>query len=485
MSIEDCPYKSLIQQEESNLQSEASEFSMAELFTEISDNGQRIIEQERQQEASIRSGIQTMVEKPEAEEQPTEEILENEGHQNTFSSLFTKPKEQAKDDFAIASMVEAEARKTLFYESESEDKTVEDESNDKPRTPMLIETAIDNVFINTIFEKDSAKNTVVSVKKTKSEIKIEEIDPLSPTVTEKIEPIATRTQDSINETSLPIPISTAVKSRREDKPSKGTEVNASIVSRNEVAVIEGAVTDKAQDELINPIESFLESEINTAAKDESISSKEIAEVFDNIIEILHIDKNPRVSLDHGNILVEVDDRENTFGELVLKETLPEDITSVEGIRERADEQDLSESLIQIALLIENEPLENEPILDLFAQLSHEMFVENDDETKQTVTVSPKAIGIMLQIIEELGYENPSDTLIDYIETNGIESLVQSLVYISRLAKLDNRHESNVSKKSKVMMTNIIKPVAEKVGSLVISLTATLETTKILVAETEQ
>ncbi len=131
-----------------------------------------------------------------------------------------------------------------------------------------------------------------------------------------------------------------------------------------------------------------------------------------------------------------------FEAFVGAQPAPEEPVTLEAIQEQADNQPLEQTLLKLASLIE-EATET-PNQDSWQQILHDIetalpecyTVTEAGETRLHIT--PEMTEKLLMLLAEIGYHQPTQTLVGFVATYGPDFLLQALEYLSQ--RPDNRPE---------------------------------------------
>lgn len=160
---------------------------------------------------------------------------------------------------------------------------------------------------------------------------------------------------------------------------------------------------------------------------------EAGEIFtgdrDDRIIVIHLEQDPAMP-------------QNAFEELVRIQPPQEIDLSVESIRVSANEQPLDETLVQLALILQEAQPENEEVVTILRDLSEILF-ETDEETEktpETIRLTPEVTSKMLALIHLLGYDDPEKALLDFVASRDLQFLAQTMQYLTQLADEDEQEE---------------------------------------------
>jgi hypothetical protein len=135
----------------------------------------------------------------------------------------------------------------------------------------------------------------------------------------------------------------------------------------------------------------------------------------------------------------------SFQELVELQIEPAQPTSLEAIKSLVDEQPVIETLIQVAYFIETgtEDIEKKVVIDLLQEIQEATYGRLQDESGEPLNkpvLTPEITGKLLSLFRAIGYENPQETLTEFVKTHGIEYLMQAISYMYQIANQDNHQE---------------------------------------------
>lgn len=129
---------------------------------------------------------------------------------------------------------------------------------------------------------------------------------------------------------------------------------------------------------------------------------------------------------------------NSFEVFIDSILQPEEPLGIEEIKKHADDQPLEETLAELAAYLTDaaESSAEETIVGLLQELNEEI-----EQEQITLEITRK----LLVLIQEIGYENPQQALIEMVSRHDLEFLVQSIRYLYHLANEDNQQEFLIHK----------------------------------------
>lgn len=203
---------------------------------------------------------------------------------------------------------------------------------------------------------------------------------------------------------------------------------------------------------------------------------EIGETFEQLVALLETSHEQDGINETAGLELETDDfatsPTNVFEEFIATHPQPEVPPDIESIQEVANERTLEETLVSLAMLLEETPKENEDVKDI-TELLNEL-VEAFDQPIDTVGPETKLVRItpeitykLLTLLRLIGCENPRQVLLEFISRHDLEFLIQAIRYLAQLTNQDNQQELLHPKLQNPFISNIFNIQTLKVGKLVL------------------
>jgi hypothetical protein len=259
---------------------------------------------------------------------------------------------------------------------------------------------------------------------------------------------ADKQAEATNESMLPYTNSKIIESQ--SVQNKTSDETREIISQNsEEADI------PASSEQIEAVALPVDIDIETAAED-SVSELVPQDLSEAISEVVEVFSEEAVQNTYDELIVITERSEQqvtesaelvgeSFQELVELQIEPAQPTSLEAIKSLVDEQPVIETLIQVAYFIETgtEDIEKKVVIDLLQEIHEATYGRLQDESGEPLNkpvLTPEITGKLLSLFRAIGYENPQETLTEFVKTHGIEYLMQAISYMYQIANQDNHQE---------------------------------------------
>ena len=125
-----------------------------------------------------------------------------------------------------------------------------------------------------------------------------------------------------------------------------------------------------------------------------------------------------------------------------------EIITFQDVQEEAEKTPLDQTLLKVTLAFTNEtPEKQDPYLQQLDEKITQLkeLVENSEpiDLPENIIFTPQMTALLIEIIEDLGYQNPHETLIEYAKSSDIKLLVFTLCKINQPDLRDLLHEKKI------------------------------------------
>lgn len=127
--------------------------------------------------------------------------------------------------------------------------------------------------------------------------------------------------------------------------------------------------------------------------------------------------------------------------------IAEEPATMEQVKTDAqDAQPLEQALAKLSIVLESSSGQpDEPVTKLLAEIAERIVVEpaeTQEGTRDNLTaaITPEITQLFVNLLEELGYEDPHHTLISFVSQYGIEALIDTAIYLHQLAESGDQKE---------------------------------------------
>jgi len=244
-----------------------------------------------------------------------------------------------------------------------------------------------------------------------------------------------------------------------------TEMQLGEITPEEVFVpqiTQEPATEKIEmtDEIIQTTDTMHEPEhaFLVSASNEEFKVPLRAKTIETYYELLTLAEQgadcPKDELTHGDILLDYEDPSEkvinklntypTFEAYVTEQPVYSGKITLETIRIEAEDTTLEETLVKITRLIsEQETNNNEgdlvPLKEMLQELQV-MLPNADAEENAKPRITPELTEKLLQILREIGFENPKEELLEFVRKTDIAYMLQAFMFICKLINDDAWHE---------------------------------------------
>src|SRR3989344_5240123 len=168
---------------------------------------------------------------------------------------------------------------------------------------------------------------------------------------------------------------------------------------------------------------------------------------------------------------------NETFEKEVEVTFEQLVALLASIEEMANDRPLEESLVSLALFLEETPNGNVDTEDISALLNE--LAESFDQNiltaglkSESIHITPEITKHILVLLRQIGYENPGQTLLEFVSKHELEFLIQAIRYLAQLMSQDSQQASLQLKLHNPFTTNLLNTQTIKFGKLVLGLIRT-------------
>ncbi|HSX47630.1 MAG TPA: hypothetical protein VLF63_02545 [Patescibacteria group bacterium] len=162
---------------------------------------------------------------------------------------------------------------------------------------------------------------------------------------------------------------------------------------------------------------------------------------------------------------------NTFSESIQNENIlldpPKSLIEIENI---ASDQPIEQTIIQFSDLIKLKELENDDleflqeVKDFIEKIKPKVLIES---TKLELT--PELTDTLIKLFKSLGYQEPTEALINYIEKYGLNFLLQGIQYLYQIINKNSQFEFITRYKSSNMHSSSSNLVSLYIGNTLLNI----------------
>lgn len=173
-------------------------------------------------------------------------------------------------------------------------------------------------------------------------------------------------------------------------------------------------------------------------------------------------------------------RPEAFKAFAESQSAIETVPNIKLIVAEAEERTPEETFAQLSLYLaeadeKDDTREVQVIrhaLDQLAELlpltAEAAAIQDKEEVKLTIT--PELTEKLLVLFKAAGYENPGQTLVDFVRRNSFEFLIQAIQYLYQMSHDDNRQEI-AGPVLALQIPEPSKPLTARLGQIIVALTA--------------
>ena len=216
----------------------------------------------------------------------------------------------------------------------------------------------------------------------------------------------------------------------------------------------------------------------------AVFDNEVLDTFEQLLELAYADRaeppapgpEPRAELP-ADQAVPLDPEApapiapNIFEDFVVSHAKPEAAPAIETIIAAANEQPLEETFVQLSFYLAETPSDAEhPVLRKTLQELAELVSPDSDDAalEEEVAITPQLTQQLLTLLRAVGYDNPREVLLAFVQERNFEFLVQAVRHLSQLCNDDNRHEL-LHKQAAMLVATSDASLAARLGGAILSL----------------
>lgn len=238
-----------------------------------------------------------------------------------------------------------------------------------------------------------------------------------------------------------------------------------------------AISDDPERKLIDETVRVEGASIEATLINETFE-KEVEVTFEQLVALLaSIEEQSELNALEPGTDVSEPGPTSDFEELLATQTLPETPANIKAIEEMANDRPLEESLVSLALFLEETPNGNVDTEDISALLNE--LAESFDQNiltaglkSESIHITPEITKNILVLLRQIGYENPGQTLLEFVSKHELEFLIQAIRYLAQLMSQDSQQASLQLKLHNPFTTNLLNTQTIKFGKLVLGLIRT-------------
>lgn len=151
-------------------------------------------------------------------------------------------------------------------------------------------------------------------------------------------------------------------------------------------------------------------------------------------------------------------------------SLDEEPATMQQVKANAqDAQPLERALTKLSIVLESSPdYSDEPVIKLLAEIAERILAEparsNEVMTYNLpAAITPEITQLFINLLEELGYEDPSQTLVSFVSQYGINELITTAIYLHQLAESGDQKEYLSGRLPAISSDSPTLPLATLIG----------------------
>lgn len=226
-------------------------------------------------------------------------------------------------------------------------------------------------------------------------------------------------------------------------------------------------------------------EVTDSESEETAFDEEVMDTFEQLVVLIDREQEeiPLIDLEtdetsgHDEIILLGQElaeaiqanRINVFEEFVMAKTPPETTPDIDKIVTEAADRPLEETLVQLSYYLAEagtEPTDksrqiNKALKEL-ADILPPSLAEYKGQELQAV-ITPEMTQKLLILLRAVGYDNPREVLVGFVERNDFEFLLQAIRYLYQLSDKATQQELLLTRPVNFTVMDVAEPLANRLG----------------------